>query len=132
VFAVAIDNPNPLYIAAQFIDVDGRKKTNLCGEFCVAFIVNQSINAVLECWKEVQPNLYADIVGNNKGTGTFSLGTILKAYGYNTEGDFKDFTRGLMDPFLKNPYRRGGSQDAETYFHCRCKYRWRNGQLKPR
>ncbi len=101
VLEVAIANPNPSYRAAQFIDVDGQKKTNLCGEFCVAFIVKESINAVLECWKEVQPVLYADFVGGNKGTGTFDLGTILRAYGYNTEGDFKDFTTGLMDPFLK-------------------------------
>ncbi|HSB00719.1 MAG TPA: hypothetical protein VLE49_08720 [Anaerolineales bacterium] len=101
VFRVAIDNPNPLYRAAQYIDIDGRKKTNLCGEFCVAFIVNESINAVLERWKEVQPILYGDKVGNNKGTGTFDLRTILKGYGYNSEGDLMEFSAGLMDPYLK-------------------------------
>ena len=98
---VAIANPNPLYRAAQYVDVDGKKKTNLCGEFCVALIVKESINAVLERWKEVQPVLYADIVGNNKGTGTFALHTILKSYGYNTEGDVREFSAGLIDPYLK-------------------------------
>lgn len=101
VFEVKIEKPNPLYRAAQFIDVDGAKKTNLCGEFCVAFILNESIESVLKCWKEVQPILYADTVGNNKGTGTFTLGTIFKAYGYNTEGDFVEFSNGLIDPFLR-------------------------------
>ncbi len=98
---VAIANPNPSYRAAQYIDVDGKKKTNLCGEFCTAFSVKESINAVLEHWKEVQPVLYADIVGNNKGTGTFALKTILQSYGYNNEGDIKEFNAGLTDPYLK-------------------------------
>jgi hypothetical protein len=98
---VAIANPNPVYTAAQYIDVDGKKKTRLCGEFCVAFILKESINAVLERWKEVQPVLYATVVGANLGTGTAHLETILKAYGYNTKGDFAGFTSGLSDPFLK-------------------------------
>jgi hypothetical protein len=100
-FHVVISNPNPLYSAAQYIDVDGKKKTQLCGEFCVAFILKESIDAVLEHWKEVQPNLYADTVGNNKGTGIFDLITILKAFGYTTDGDFTEFAARLTDPFLK-------------------------------
>ncbi|HET9911896.1 MAG TPA: hypothetical protein VFQ13_08405, partial [Anaerolineales bacterium] len=100
-FEVAIGNPNPAYTAAQYIDVDGKKKTRLCGEFCVAFILEESINVVLERWKESQPLLYAKVMGGNLGTGTAHLETILRAYGYNTEGDVTGFTRGLTDPFLK-------------------------------
>jgi hypothetical protein len=55
----------------------------------------------LKRWKEVQPILYATVVGANQGTGTAHLETILRAYGYNTEGDFTGFTKGLTDPFLK-------------------------------
>lgn len=117
-FEVAIAHPNPLYRAAQYIDVEGRKKTNLCGEFCVAFVVKESIDAVLEHWKEVQPILYADIVGNNKGTGTFALTTILKSYGYNNEGDVKDFFAGLMDPYLRKSLVSPGRIEKmlDTYY----------------
>ena len=100
-FEVPIANPNPAYNAAQYLDIDGKKKTNLCGEFCTALIVKESINTVLEHWKEVQPLLYVDVVGNNKGTGTFDLKTILKSYGYNNEGDILDFGAGLIDPYVK-------------------------------
>lgn len=115
---VKIANPNPLYRAAQYIDVDGRKKTNLCGEFCVALVVGESIDAVLERWKEVQPVLYAEIVGNNRGTGTFALHTILKSYGYNNAGDVKEFSAGLTDPSLKKSLPSPGriAQMLKTHF----------------
>jgi hypothetical protein len=100
-FQVTINNPNPTYSAAQYIDVEGRKKTKLCGQFCVAFILKEPIDSVLQRWKEVQPFIYATIVGGNQGTGTAHLETILRAYGYNTQGDFTEFTRGLTDLFLK-------------------------------
>ena len=100
-FEVTIEKPNPTYKAAQYLDIDNKKQTNLCGEFCVSFLVKDSIENVLKRWKESQPKLYAATVGVNKGTGTFDLRTILKIYGYNNDGDIIDFSEGLRDPYLK-------------------------------
>ena len=98
---VVIANPNPAYSAAQYIDVEGKKKTNLCGEFCVALIVKDSIEGVLETWKKDRKLLYEDIIGNNKTTGTGDLTTILKSYGYNNEDDIEGFSALLGDPYTK-------------------------------
>lgn len=100
-FQVTIEKPNPTYKAAQYLDIDGKKKTNLCGQFCVSFLVKDSIENVLKRWKEVQPRLYESSVGVNEGTGTFDLATILRIYGYNNDGDLIDFVKGLTDPHLK-------------------------------
>jgi len=115
---VAIANPNPTYTAAQFMDVDGKKQTNLCGEFCVAFIVKDSINAVLETWKKDQPLLYADIIGNNKPTGPNHLITILKSYGYNNDGDIIGFSAVLGDPYTRQYLPSPGriAKMLETHF----------------
>jgi len=119
---VRIENPNPTYKAAQYIDVDGKKMTQMCGEFCVAFIVKKSIDTVLENWKQVRPKLYAYIMGNNKfgknmETGTFELGTILELYGYKKGSDFMEFSAGLIDPYTKRslPSPGGIAKMLETY-----------------
>ena len=100
-FEVTIEHPNPSYKAAQYLDIDKQKKTNLCGEFCVSFLVKESIENVLKRWNEAQPKLYRASVGIDKGTGTFDLRSILRIYGYNNEGDIIDFAEGLRDPSLK-------------------------------
>lgn len=93
VFEVPIAHPNPAYAARQYINVENRKLTNLCGEFSVAFIVKDSIDNMLARWKEVQPWLYSDIILNNRGTDIQNLVTILRAYGYNTPGDLTGFVQ---------------------------------------
>jgi hypothetical protein len=107
-FEVTIEDPNPTYKAAQYLDIDKQKKTNLCGEFCVAFLVKDSIENVLKRWNEMQPKLYRASVGVDKGTGTFDLSTILRIYGYNNEGDIIEFAEGLRDPYLKRFLRSPG------------------------
>lgn len=131
---VKIDNPNPAYTAAQYIDVEGKKKTNLCGEFCVAFLVKDSINAVLEKWKQDQPLLYAELVGNNKPTGTHDLITILKSYGYNNEGDIIGFSSVLVDPYTRQYLPSPGkiAKMLETHFLIAgVTIEGRAGKLKP-
>jgi hypothetical protein len=131
---VKIDNPNPIYTAAQYIDVEGKKKTNLCGEFCVAFLVKDSINAVLEKWKNDQPLLYGDIVVNNKPTGPHDLITILKSYGYNNEGDIIGFSAVLGDPYNKQYLPSPGriAKMLQTHFLIAgVNIDGRTGKLKP-
>lgn len=117
-FEVTIENRNPAYTAAQYLDIDGKKKTNLCGPFCASFLVKDSIEHVLKRWKEVQPTLYAASVGANEGTSTFDLSTILKIYGYNNEGDILSFGKGLTDPYLKKYLHSPGrmTKMLEKYF----------------
>jgi len=109
---VAIANPNPRYTAKQYLDVEGRRHTNLCGEFCIAFIVQEAIDNVLAHWKEVQPFLYDDIIRNNKPTNILNLLTILKAHGYNTPGDFTFFSHltspGRLAKMLETHYFLAG------------------------
>jgi hypothetical protein len=68
------------------------------------FFKSFSIDTVLEYWKGVQPNLYANTLGGdrNEPTGPEDLITILEAYGYD---------RGRQD-FL---YYRPGSQESFGY-----------------
>jgi hypothetical protein len=117
-FEVTIEHPNRTYKAAQFLDIDNKKQTNLCGEFCASFIVKDSIENVLKQWKAAQPNLYAATVGKNEGTGTFDLATMLRIYGYNNQGDIIDFGKGLTDPHLKRFLLSPGrmAKMLETYF----------------
>jgi len=72
-FKVAIDTPkNPKFPndAEQYIWIGGNKKTRLCGEFCVAYILGNTIDKVLKNWNEKPP------------AGLGELSTFLKAYGY--------------------------------------------------
>ncbi|HLO14029.1 MAG TPA: hypothetical protein VK206_04310 [Anaerolineales bacterium] len=117
-FEVEIANANIKYSAKQYLDVDGVKQVNLCGEFCVSFIVNESINQVLEHWKTIQPTIYADIIGNSKKTGLEKLEPILRSYGYNRPGDILDFSAGLIDPVLKKSVSTPGrlAKRLETHW----------------
>ncbi|NJC94760.1 MAG: hypothetical protein FIB03_00230 [Anaerolineae bacterium] len=136
-FEVTLDVPKPPhYQAQQYIDREGGKKTQLCGEFSVAYVLGKSldstssrwrknqpelmdmltilkaygslsgdgtqrkpftIGAVLDCWRETQPQLYKHHVVENRPTGTRELISILRAYGYNNPEDFVGFQAGLMD-----------------------------------
>lgn len=57
---VAIENENKtpeLTDAEQYIKVEGLKKTNLCGEFCISFILTQAMEGSLTRWMENQEKL---------------------------------------------------------------------------
>ena len=143
--------------AEQYVTVEGATKHNLCGEFCVSYILTRSIDcaldhwkqqepslaelvtilktygyynndplagrgftikAVLNSWKEVQKELYNYHVGQDKGTGTVELRSMLEIYGYNTPGDLIDFKEGLKDKatgqYLLSPGRI--KKMLETHF----------------
>src|SRR5262249_12148855 len=59
--------------AEQYIKVEGLKKTNLCGEFCVSFILTRSMETALKRWTEDQ--------GSLKKAELSELVRWLKAYG---------------------------------------------------
>jgi len=130
---VGVHIDKPLHDKAeQYLFIKNGKKTELCGEFSVAYILSKSIDnilqrpeeqppelpelvnilkayghykeiksfsmeGVLDYWNETQPKLHAYHVGQNKGTGTWQLKTILRAYGYNNPDDFMDFDDALRD-----------------------------------
>jgi hypothetical protein len=56
--------------AAQYLMIGGGRKTNLCGEFSVAYILNKSMNASLNYWRQEDQSRIRDLL------------TMLKAYGY--------------------------------------------------
>lgn len=91
-------NPNPDE-PAEYIIVEGKKKYNLCGEFCVAFIVKDSIDDFLSKWKKASPTYYNMVVDKDSSTGLDALENMLNVYGYNTaEGHILNFKKGLNDP----------------------------------
>jgi hypothetical protein len=143
--------------AQQYVTVEGATKHNLCGEFCVSYILTRSIDcaldhwkqdepslaelvtilktygysetdplagrgftikAVLNSWKQAQKDLYEYHVGQDKGTGTVELRSMLEIYGYNNPGDLIDFKEGLKDPvtgqYLLSPGRI--KKMLETHF----------------
>ncbi|HSL46685.1 MAG TPA: hypothetical protein VK897_24835 [Anaerolineales bacterium] len=66
---VHLDAP-PAPGAAQYMMIGGQKKTQLCGEFSVAYILTKSFNRTLLHWKKKQDASLEDLV------------TLLRAYGY--------------------------------------------------
>ena len=96
-FAVMIDNPTPdLTDAEQYIKVEGLKKTNLCGEFSVSFILSQSMNKTLLNWMENQGGLKRQ---GQQPAGLRELTTLIHAYGLNNKkDDIKSFS---IDRVLK-------------------------------
>jgi hypothetical protein len=76
-FEVPIDNRTAYEQDAEqymYIRGEGSKpKTNLCGEFSVAFILGQSLNSSLKNW----------IGKQGKQAGLWELATLLQAYGFN-------------------------------------------------
>jgi len=99
---IAAPTPDP-NDAAQYIFVEGRVKHNLCGEFCVSFIVGDSIDNVLAKWKQALPDAYRKILGGemDKTTGPGTLEGILNQYGISRQqGQIFDYKTGLTDPVI--------------------------------
>ena len=79
---VAIENATPdEKDAEQYILVDRLKKTNLCGEFSVAYILKSSLDKALKHWFDNQVALKMNAKG---GAGIWELATVLQAFGLNT------------------------------------------------
>jgi hypothetical protein len=109
--------------AAQFITWEGKRKTEMCGEFCTAFIAQKSIANVLTDWgaHSEEKKLYQEIFdeknwktkevkipGKGKvkqkvepGTDLRHLRSILKVNGYKEE-ELKNFTQGFEDEGLND------------------------------
>lgn len=94
----ATPDPND---AAQYMIVEGDVKNNLCGQFCVAFIVGDSIDNLLVKWRQNLPDAYNRTIGGttDKGTGPGTLEDILKLYGKLSE-DILPLKAGLTDPLI--------------------------------
>jgi hypothetical protein len=94
----ATPDPND---AAQYMIVEGDVKNNLCGQFCVAFIVGDSSDNLLVKWKQNLPDAYQATIGGttDKGTWPGALEAILKLYGKLPE-DILPFKAGLTDPLI--------------------------------
>lgn len=101
---VEIANPTPEpNDAPQYMLVKGRKKFNMCGELCVAFVVCESIESVLTKWETAAPNFYKNILAgdSDKSTNAEDLRSILNIYGYSTDnGQLINFRTGLTDPLI--------------------------------
>jgi hypothetical protein len=99
---IAAPTPDP-NDAAQYIFVEGHVKHNLCGEFCVAFIVGDSIDNALAKWKQALPDAYRKTIGGqaDNPTGIGTLEGILNLYGFSRQqGHIFDFKTGLTDPLI--------------------------------
>jgi hypothetical protein len=70
--------------AEQYMLVDRLKKTNLCGEFCVSYILTDTLELALERWNDNQEILKR--LGHQTA-GIWELATILQAYGLNNRQD---------------------------------------------
>lgn len=84
---VPLDTQKPLSIpAVQYILREGGKKTNLCGEFSIAYILGKSAGNVLSHWSSQPPAKLSE------------LSTILKAYGClrDNPSDPRSFTIGVV------------------------------------
>jgi hypothetical protein len=64
---------------------DGHRKTNMCGELCIAFIVGEDIETLLTNWKEKGKwKYYFSLVAQNRNNPLYDihLRAILEVYGY--------------------------------------------------
>lgn len=82
--------------AAQFLDWEGEKKTQLCGPLCVAYIVKEKIDELLIAWKIYDGGSYSNTVTKNNGLGYLSVRSMLKMRGYHNE-DFKNTDKLTID-----------------------------------
>jgi len=71
-----------LYDAKQYIVWEGRKKLNMCGEICVAYILGLSLEETLEGWTRKSPNLVARIFKGSvdRGTGAQTLIDLIESF----------------------------------------------------
>jgi len=89
--------------AAQYLLLEGNVKYNLCGEFCVAFIVRKTIGALLMDWKANFPEIYRNKLSgqNDQKTGPGDLETMLSPYGYSVQKkNIMSLNAGLTDPVI--------------------------------
>jgi hypothetical protein len=104
-----LSSPNP-FDAPQNIMWDSQTvvKTNMCGEFCVAFIGGDDIETFLRKWEMHDKLFYPWAVkgNNNKALFWFNFDKMLEVYGYPSPNlKYKD---GLSDPgigFVPSPGR---------------------------
>ena len=96
---VPVEIPTPISSdPAQYIVWEGKTKHNLCGEFCVAHVVEEkSIEEMLRKWKMASPEMFARVVNRDKPTGVGELVDMLKPY--NCFAD--SLTTLWTDPVLK-------------------------------
>lgn len=101
---VHIPNPTPEpNDAPQYMLIEGRKKFNMCGELCIAFVVGEDIDSLLAKWRAAAPSFYNSILAGDrdKPTGAEDLRSILTAYGYAADnGNLVSFRAGLTDPLI--------------------------------
>ena len=92
-------NPND---AAQYILWEGRTQYNLCGEFCVAYIADDSIDNFLSIWKAKPLSFYKRIFGGGlaRGTSADELVDMLNTYSWS---EWVSLSSMLLDP--TNPQR---------------------------
>lgn len=88
-YKVALDivRPPDYRGAEQYIDREGGKKTNLCGEFSVAYILTRSMDHGIKQWKEKQPaetrgfitilQAYSGLGKDASQRKPFTIGTVL-------------------------------------------------------
>jgi len=69
--------------AQQYIVWNGVKQVNMCGEMCVAFLLNLPLETVLENWRAGSLPFYKRIFGGGRATGTSAedLMILLALYG---------------------------------------------------
>ena len=112
-FEVAIDNQTEYdKDAEQYLYIRGegsRPKTNLCGEFCVSFILGQSLESSLKRWIETQ----------GKQAGLWELAALLQAYGFNRRKYVKPLNATKREPgkyYVAPNNKLGLPSDSEQYF----------------
>jgi hypothetical protein len=97
VLEVGLDEPKPpAHRPQQYILREQKEKFNLCGEFCAAHILGESVDAVLSYWNSTPPsdlrqftailNAYGADKGEHK---TFTIGTVLDYWKRILPEDYK-------------------------------------------
>jgi len=67
-----LQTPDP-YDAQQYINWKGVKQVNMCGEMCIAYLLNVPLHIILEEWEAKSLPFYKRIFGGGRATGTSYL-----------------------------------------------------------
>lgn len=113
-------SPNPLDAIQNLIlgwESQTMVKTNLCGEFCVAFVGGDNIETFLNKWKNHDKLYYPWAIGgnNNKALFWYNLDKMLEVYGHTSPNP--KFRERLSDPgigFVPTPGRF--KKQLETHY----------------
>jgi hypothetical protein len=102
------------YDAEQYINYEGRRLTNLCGEFCATHCGNLAGNEVgivemLRAWSTNDRKFYKLFVPTNRPTGVDALQSMVKVMGLESQ----TFDQGLYDPTLKRAVLSPGRFQAK-------------------